>query len=316
MKSTALLIWLVLALFYSIGHAKKPPKPPPVPCNPIIQWCDMGIVPNVGDSHTPIIPMGGDQIRVFSNTDGSTLGNLYLRVGSWAGVGSASMGLHISDPRDDWIRTLGCDRGKLTGHYFCVLYTGDDYPTQGGYSPSWATSSDGYDWATYQMALPQLIQKRLREKLWWGPIGIFGRNQSSAMNLLVDETRIDAYACMAWLDIGNSLYLMHAASPCSPSDWQSDGINQWPIPGEQPLYCSATRTSHGVEMICAINYPATAHRRVFSCTGFPPWTVVEMDAATRSGLKGTNLSYDAATDEVNAVTTGRRWKTKARAQQC
>lgn len=275
--------------------AKKPPKPPPPACSSF-GWCDQGNTAGVSGSYTPVVQMGGEQVRVFGNTNGATDGNLYLLVGSWSSVGSASLVLDITEPRDTYIRTSGIARGA-SGTYYAVLYTGDGYPTTGGYSPSWATSPDGYAWT------------------WHGPITIFGRNQSSAAALIVDEAG-GAFACMAWIDIGSGLRLMHAPLPCAPSQWQSDGTNHWPIASDgAPQFVTATRTQHGYHLIGAIGYPATAHRHIFSCTGLPPWTVIEADAMTRNGQpKGTNLAFDGAA--IHALTNGRHFKLEARAFPC
>lgn len=286
----ALILLCVLAF---VAEAKKPPPPPPQ-CS-AFGWCNQGIVAGVVGNYAPVVIMGGSQIRVYANTNGTTDGNLYVRVGSWSSVGSASMVLDITDPRDTYIRTSGIARGA-SGTYYAVLYSGDGYPTQGGYSPSWAVSTDGYNWT------------------WVGPITLFGRNQSSAAALVVDEGRTDDYRFMFWMDIGTSLYLVHSADGAT---WVSDGLNQWPIAGEQAQFASAAQTPYGYHIIAAINYPATAHRHVFSCTGLPPWRVIEMDAGTRgTAQKGTNLVYDSVTNTLHALTSGVHYTLQARAFPC
>lgn len=275
--------------------AKKPPKPPSPACDSF-GWCDQGQVTGVSGSYTPVVPLSAANVRVYGNTNGSTDGDLWLRSCTWSTCGPATKVLDVTNPRDTYIRTSGVARGA-SGTYYAILYTGDGYPTQGGYSPSWATSPDGVTWT------------------WHGPITLFGRNQSSAAALIVDEAG-GAFACMAWVDIGNGLRLMHAPMPCMPGQWQSDGANHWPIASDgAPQFVTATRTQYGVHLIGAIGYPATAHRHIFSCTGLPPWTVVEQDAMTRNGQpKGTNLSFDGAT--IHALTAGRQFTLPARAFPC
>ena len=180
--------------------------------------------------------------------------------------------------------------------YYAVLYVGPCYGCTNGFSPAFATSPDGYVW-TYH-----------------GRISPFGINQSSAMNLLVDEARTDAYRFMFWMDVSTNFYLVHSADGIS---WTSDAQNQWPIAGEQPQFASATKTASGYHIIAAINFPATAHRHIFSCTGLPPWRVLEMDADTRwSAQKGTNLSWDAATNTIHALTSGVHYTVQDRVLTC
>lgn len=289
---TALLAFSPLASAQSFWVAqpprvdgKKPPKPPPPACSSF-GWCDQGNTAGVSGSYTPVVPMGGDQVRIFGNTNGSVDGNLYLRVGSWSSVGSASLVLNTTG-QDDFIRTSGIARGA-SGMYYGVIYVGLCYGCTGGFSPAFVTSPDGMQW-TYH-----------------GRISPFGVNQSSAMNLIVDESRTDAYRFMFWMDIPSGLMLVHSGDGVS---WSSDGVGVWPIAGDGPQFCGATKTPHGYHMLCSNGWPATAMRHVFSCTGFPPWRVLEMASVTFNASvgKGANLSYDPATDSINALVSGRRW---------
>lgn len=274
--------------------AKKPPPPPPDD----VVWTKVGTVQGDVGNYTPVVQLGGNQIRIYANTNGSTDGDLWLRVGSWSSVGSAAKVLDVTDQRDTFIRTSGVARGA-SGVYYAVLYTGDGYPTQGGYSPSWATSPDGTTWT------------------WHGPISPFGRNQSSAANLIVDESRADAYRFIFWMDLysPSNLVLVHSADGVT---WQSDGLNVWPIAGETPQFVTAARTPYGYHLIGANTYPATALRHVFSCDGLTGWHVIEMasDVINTSAAKGTNLVYDAATNMLHALTSGTHWTLTARNFGC
>jgi hypothetical protein len=261
-------------------------------------WQDMGTVSGVVSNYTPVVVISSTSIRVYQNTNGTTDGDYWLRSGTWSSVGVPLDVLHIAVARDTYIRTSGVARGA-SGTYYAVLYTGDGYPTQGGCSPSWATSPDGITWT------------------WDGPIGIFGRNQSSAAALIVDESRTDAYRFMAWLDgVGPQLTMMHSATG-AVTDWQSDGLNMWPIAGDSPQFCSAARDSYGYHLICANQYPATAMRHLWSCDGLK-WSVLEMAAPiinTSSG-KGTNLAFDPSTGVLHALTSGTHWQTAQEAWPC
>lgn len=300
----AMVLLLLCLLSSSVAFAgKKPPRSPAPASTPAptqapalaLVWTKVGTVGNVTSNYTPVVQLGGSQIRAFSNSNGVTDGNLYLRVGSWSDVGSASQVLKIDSPRDDYIRTSAVVQGA-SGKYYAILYTGDGYPTQGGYSPSWTTSPDGYNWT------------------WHGPIGIFGRNQSSAAALVVDESRTDDYRFMAWIDLWGGLTLMHSADGTS---WSSDLVNVWPFPNEQPQFVTAAKTLYGYHLIGANAFPATALRHVFSCTGFPPWQVLETASPVLAGsTKGTNLVYDAPNDLLHALTSGVHFTSVPRPHPC
>lgn len=292
-----LLFTFLLCLLPLCASAGKPKPPPP----DAVKWTKLATVQNDGNNYTPVVLMGGSQIRVYANNNAATgiAGDYWLQVGSWASLGSPSLALHNTDPRDTFIRTSAVARGA-SGNYYALLYTGDGYPTQGGYSPSWATSPDGMAWT------------------WAGPIGLFGRNQSSAANLIVDEARTDDYACMAWLDLAG-LVLMHAPLPCAPEQWTSDGIDVWPI-AEVPQFVAAVQTPYGYHLIGA-NYwdgsTARSLRHAFSCTGLPPWHVIETASDVGVGTaKGTNLAYDPATNLIHALTSGQHFTLAAKNFGC
>lgn len=289
------LIFLLALL--SFGVEAKKPVPPPT-CPSAFGWSCPTTVAGVTTNYTPTVSLSATNIRVYANSNGSVDGDLWLRSCTWSSCGPATKVLHITTPRDQYIRTSGVARGA-SGTYYAVLYTGDGYPTQGGYSPSWATSPDGVTWT------------------WHGPIGLFGRNQSSAAALIVDESRTDQHACMAWLDLAGGLILMHAPMPCMPADWRSDGPNMWPIAGESPQFVAAARTPYGYHLIGANTWPATAHRHLYSCDGVTGWHVLEPDAATRTSAgKGTNLVYEPTTNLLHALTSGEHRTLPARAFTC
>lgn len=263
-----------------------------------VTWKKVGTVANVTNNYTPVVSLDATHIRVYSNTDGVNIGDFYLRNCSWKSCGSAAKPLHIDDPRDTYIRTNAAARGA-SGMYYALLYTGDGYPTQGGYSPSWATSTDGVTWA------------------WWGSVSPFGRFQSSAANLIVDESRDDGYRFMAWTDgTGQQQVLMHSDTGLV---WESDGLNMWPIAGDDPQFCAAAKDPYGYHLICANQYPATAMRHLWSCTGMNgTWRVIETasEVINTSVGKGTNLVYEPSTNLLHALTSGVHWQIAAKAYPC
>ena len=288
---------LLLAFMVSgAATAAKHTRPPPQPVCSAFGWCKVGTLSGVTSSYTPVVQLGGSQIRVYANTANGVDGSLYLRVGSWSSVGGPSLVLDVTVPRDSFIRTSGIARGA-SGRYYAVLYTGDGYPTQGGYSPSWATSEDGYAWT------------------WNGPIDIFGRNQSSAANLIVDEARVDDYRFMFWMDLaGVGIVLVHSADGVT---WASDRVPMWPIAGEYPQFLAGVKDQYGYHLIGANAYPATALRHVFSCDGLTNWRMLETSAAILGGsVKGTNLAYDAPNNLIHALTIGVHYQIPVRDWGC
>lgn len=286
---------LILLCVLSFTVAAKPPKNPPPPSDGVV-WTKGATVVGVCSNYTPVVSLDATHIRVYSNTDCTTDGDLWLRLCSWSTCGAASKVLHITDARDTYIRTNAVVRGA-TGTYYALLYTGDGYPTQGGYSPSWATSPDGVTWT------------------WQGPIGIFGRNQSSAAALIVDEARTDDFRFMAWLDgVAAGLVMMHSADGVS---WTSDGLNVWPIAGESPQFVTAAKDQFGYHLIGANTYPATALRHAWSCDGLS-WRIIETasEVINTSVGKGTNLVYEPTTNLLHALTSGQHWSIAAQPYPC
>jgi len=282
--------FLALLLFASLASAQTLP------------WHKIGSVQNSTGSYTPVVQLCACDVQIFANTpdnnnDPATSGGYWLRAGTWAKVSTPPLNVKPPDmpAQDSWIRTSGVARGLLSGAYYAVWYTGDGYPTQGGYSPSWAESYDnGHSWT------------------WMGPISLFGRNQSSAANLIVDEIRNDAYACMYWMDLPpDKLVLVHAPMPCMPGDWQSDGLNTWSIAGEEPQFVTAVKTPFAYHRIGAAYFDGTNHRPLrhdVSCDGITNWRVVEMASPIgQSGAKGANLSYSPSDNTLHALVSGVHW---------
>lgn len=278
------------------SYEAKKPKPPPN--NDGIVWSHVGTTQGVTSNYTPVVIIGGSQIRVFSNTNGTTDGNLYLRVGSWSSVGSAAMAYDTPAGSDNYIRTLGITRGR-SGKYYALMYVGPCYGCTQGFSPAFATSDDGMQWTYY------------------GRVSPFGANQSSGMNLIVDESRTDAYACMAWMDIGANLYLIHAPMPCDTGQWASDGLPT-NADGQGTQFCGAAKTPYGYHRICANTYPATALIHDFSCDGLTSWRVIETasDIINTTTRKGANLTFDPATGLLHALVSGEHWVWTATALAC
>ncbi len=266
-----------------------------------IVWTQLPNVGGISSNYTPVVVMGGNQIRVFTNTANGVDGDMWLHVGSWSSVGSPTMVYNTPAGSDDFIRTLGVARGE-SGTYYAVLYVGPCYGVGcvSGFNPAFATSPDGYNW-TYH-----------------GRISPFGSNQSSANNLIVDEGRTDDYRFMFWMDIPSGLFLVHSGDG---EAWSSDGVNVWPIAGEVPQFVAAARDSWGIyHLIGADRFDGTSNRalrHLYSCTGLPPWHIIEMASDVgATGAKGTNLVWDGPNNVLHALTTGAHYTLEGRSYPC
>lgn len=214
------------------------------------------------------------------------------------GVGAGRPVLALNDPANKYIRTIAVARGD-SGKYYGALYTGDAYPGTNGYLPSWAWSADGERWVWEGVIMPEL-----------------GRYQSAGCSLLVDELRNDAYRFMLYADNvqGVPLTLFHSGDGVNwnkvtialPAEVQADG---------DPNFPNAVRTPYGVHLIYSKDWPATAHRHLFSANGVDGWKVLEMNAGSfyPGAPKSTNMAYNALTQEVLALTSGKLFSFKAEA---
>lgn len=217
-----------------------------------------------------------DGWRVYTNhaPDGHD-GDLQLYRG-----GVATQVLHITDPRDTYIRTsaviLGAD-----GKYYGLAYTGDAYPSQGGYSPSWITSDDGESFT------------------WAGPIGLYGRIFSGAGALVRDSNG----GFRAWLDFADQLHEMRSPSGL-PGTWSDVGA--FPS-GTGTLWASAAGTPNGIMVAVATGFPTESIALWWQCQG-GPWVVLDHAAPIVNGQKGTALTY--ADGQIHAYSLGKHWTTQ------
>lgn len=101
--------------------------------------------------------------------------------------------------------------------------------------------------------------------------------------------------------------MMRAPLPCT--QWSSDGKDMWPTDGS-PEFCSAAKTPLAYHMICADGFPAKRHIWICSKDALS-WRVVEANAGTKSGDKGTNLVWDGQL--LHALSDGQHFTTTDRA---
>ena len=290
MNFNALLGSVIGLLLAGCGGGSSDPVYSFDPVNPVtataLDWRQETDVPVAG-SYTPFVVLFDHTIRSYTNsTNGDVDGRWYVRDNDEP----YQLALAINDPRDRYVRTSGVTR-LPNGSYVALLMTGDGYPTQGGYSPSIATSSNGTTWT------------------WHGTVSPFGRFQSSAGALTAS---VDG--CEAWTDgTGQKLVRMTAPLPCLV--WSGDATEVWPmaLPDDSPQFCTATRTQYGTHLICANKFPASKHRHLFRARSSTVFCVLETSAPT-VGEKGTHLAFDGI--RIHAITGGRHRSLEAKDFSC
>lgn len=250
------------------GSGEAVAKPPTTTA---VAWEKQRQIDGICCNYAPFV-IQGDVLRVYSNSNNGADGDYWLREGTLEGVAEPVRVLHLAEPADTYIRTSGVVVDSR-GNYFALLWTGSGYPTTNGYSPSWAMSPDGRAWT------------------WHGNVSPVGRSLFSSSNALVlNEERTDAYRFMSWTDMDGGLRMLHSADGMT---WVIDPTEVLPpeLATDVPVFPTATRTPFGYHLIYSNNWPATAHRHLWSCDG-RRWRVLEFDAPIKSS-KGTNLAYDA-----------------------
>ena len=219
--------------------------------------------------------------RVYTNADFSrTGGNLHLYEGTLNSVTYKGRLFSIDTPRDAYIRTFGM--AKRNGKYYALLYTGDGYPTSGGYSPSWATSDDGLQWT------------------WFGSVSPYPRAPSSGQALVAEADG----SFKAWIDqVGGTLREMSSPDGLV---WKDQG-DIWPatLPKNEALFPNAVRTPNGTMLAVANAFPATKIRTLWKCNNGSTWSVLEDDAPIRNGDKGSALAWDGT--RIHAYANQAHW---------
>lgn len=293
-----------------------------------VNWTSSGKIQGVTGRYTPVVITATNTISVYGNYDDTdAFAGLYLRVGNWKNVSSASLVVSTNKITDQsglpFIRTSGVVR-EASGKYYAVLHVGDNYPSSTGYIPAWATSDDGINW------------------LYHGKIVVDSAPMpyiySSAASLIVQEDRLQVLDSIH--PTNNRFLIWEDATTMVPSkklilifsadgaDWRfyrdSSGeiVDVWPpelSTDSNPMFPTATRTPFGYHLIAADNYPAKYHRHLFSCDGLK-WRVLEYQSATyilnTVNPKGTNLVYEPSTGLLHALTSGYHFQEQARAFIC
>ena len=205
---------------------------------------------------------------------------LHLYQGTLNSVTYKGQVLSITAPTDAYIRTFGM--ATRDGKYYALLYTGDGYPTEAGFSPSWATSDDGISWK------------------WFGHVSPYPRALSSGQALTAEPDG----SFKAWIDqVGGTLREMSSPDGIT---WKDEG-DIWPasLPIGQAFFPNATRTNRGTMISVTDTFPATKIRVLWKCNDQNTWSVLDDNAPILNGEKGTALAWDGV--NIHAYSNGSHW---------
>lgn len=250
-------------------------------------WTEQASVPGGNGYYASLIFDPARGPFLFTNTNGPDAGHLW-RYPYDAGSGSLlapSDVLQTPAPGPDaYIRTSAISIGA-SGQLYGLLYTGESYPDQNGYSPSAALSGDGgYSWT------------------WYGPVSPYGRNMSSGMSLTVDEGGSPVFR--AWVDnvMGSHLREMRSMDGLHWSDYGE----VWPASlGAGGLFSSACRTTRGTLLAAADAFPSTRISTLWQPHG-GSWRVLEISSPIwGNGIKGAAIAWDGSL--IHAYNLGRHW---------
>ena len=301
-----------------------------------VAWTSVGRVNGLTGTwaphYTPVVLLGGSQIRVYSSSDrnGNVIGDLFLYEGTWSKVGAPSMVLSravvqaVDGIGDETLRTGGVARG-VSGTYYSL-----QHPCIGTNQcrPAWATSADGVTWTYY------------------GHILIDGQppNINSDSDALVVREEKPAVldpvtpANNRFLGWENEVYVEEDGQTVLKNFvliYSSDGfdwryardvngrvIDLWPRSQYPwwPIYQTAARTPYGYHVaFAAPTYPATAIMHIFSCDG-ATYRIVEeaseLFAPHGEAHHAPNFAYESVTGLLHALVGGQHWQTQAQALAC
>ena len=304
-------------------------------CTPIkivslekVDWTSGGKIHGVTGRYTPLVITATNAISVYGNYDDTdAFDGLYMRVGNWKNVSSASPVISKNKITDQsglpFIRTSGVVRGA-SGKYYAVLHVGDNYPSSTGYIPAWATSDDGIKWVYHGKFIVDGV-----------PMPYI---YSSSANLVVQEEKPEVLNSdhpaenryLVWEDAttmvpSKKLILLYSADG---ADWRfyrdtsGEIVDVWPTElsfDPNPMFPTAARTPFGYHLIAVDNYPVNYQRHLFSCDGLK-WRVLEYQAATYMpnviNPKGTNLVYEPSTGLLHALFSGYHFQEQEHAFVC
>lgn len=288
-NTTAAMLFLAFLLASCGGgdSGGSPAEPLPISASAGIvnqNWILASPIPGACCNHAQIIIDGLDanaKTQIYTNAGpGEPGSSMQLYEGTLRGVAYKGPTLSINTPSDSYIRTFGL--AKRDGRYYALLYTGATYPTDAGYSPSWATSNNGLQWT------------------WSGHVSPYPRSLSSGQALTAEPDG----SFKAWIDqVGGTLREMSSPDGLT---WKDEG-DIWPasLPGGEALFPNATRTNKGTMITAANTFPATKIRTLWKCHGQKTWSVLEDDAPIRNGEKGTALAWDGV--RIHAYANGTHW---------
>lgn len=307
-KLTSLFLLVLVAAALGAKPAKKT-KPPPPPPPSTVPWTLASTVRNDVGSYTPVVLLGGGNIRLYVNTttDGSGLGTWWRRDGTWSTVGGTSLALSPAQAFDQsgtpFYRTSAVVRGA-SGNYYAIVHVGDGYPSPTGFQPAWATSPDGLTWTYHGRFLID------------GSVPGFYASGASLivqeeMPATVDHANPIDNRYLMWEDATGlaPLILCYSADGLNwyyHRDGTGTPVNMWPVAGDAPVFPTACLGANGAfHLIARDSWPGTALRHIYSHDGLT-WKVLDMKSPVDNPgyTKGTNLVYDPVTQTLHTLSTG------------
>lgn len=315
--------FLVLLLFATAAFAGKPH------CD-AFGWCKQ---PNVGGwvqgSYTPVAVVPGG-IIVMGNS--LFYGDWSEQTGTWTKLNTSFIAVPSEAVYDEPCGVNGyCVRTSAVQHLStggCVgmLTVGNGYPSTDSFRPSWVTSDDCKRWLYYGHLLIDGSEQ--------------GYGQTDTQAMVVNEAAPEVPDHVAF---GNNRYLVYENYQDRLSNghalglilvYSADGVTWFRAtdafgnwldvlpPGIVPLgmpnfaFPTAARTPYGVHIIAADTYPATRLIHLFACDGVN-FRVLEANSGVyTSSVKGTNLTYDPATNLLHAYSNGTHYTLAERDWGC
>ena len=273
-----------------------------------LDWQKQPDLINGSGNYTPFFIQENGSFEIFANTDGRTIGAWFRRTGLPPKMGPAALVLdpgEITDqPGAPLIRTSAVAQGR-SGRIYAILHVGHGYPSQTGYVPAFATSSNGTSWNyggklkidgevvyAYASGANLIVQEQ------FGPVPDHETPSNNRFLLWNDAYAIDnkpkrlvlIYSADGeqWFFYRNALGEVADVFPSSLSN-------------DKPVFPAACRTPFGYHLIAGDRYPCTSHRHLFSKDAVN-WQILEHHCPTYAHHKGTNLAFEQKSGQIHAIT--------------
>jgi len=261
-----------------------------------MNWQKLPDIQGITGAYTPFI-LEGDRLTVFSNTvnphpnDMTTFGTLWRGTGTTEAVGDWQPVILPSQIHDQtgkpYIRTSAVV--KTSGGFHALLHVGDSYPSQTGYVPALASSSDGITWIYHGK-----LKIDGKYPYSWSSSGAFVVNEVAPAAVNHKDPARNRF--VTWQDgiTGINLALIYSADGI---DWffhrTKGGSIKDLIPKASftPIFMSVAAVGGGFHMISGDKWPCSRNIHLTSKNGVG-WRVINHRCPTFLE-KGTHLFRDA-----------------------